>query len=557
MNIIESYFRNLYKGQNLPTFIISSIINLFFWILVFAVLYISYFAAANVFHYDEDFDHHLAFFLFLSGMAANGYLPGIDFYSPHSTLIPIIVGIYLKLTSINQVNLSIGVGICVFITYIFIYRTARLILPSSFAKLAILILLLTQTGRDIPWFNDVIMMFVALGVYLFSSYINDGRRYKLILLGIVCFCLPLLRQQGFVMCVCFLILPIILYYTKAITKASYNTMIKYITLSFLASIAVFIIFVLFRNGMEGLEIVSSSMTTLVGMAQPQWQYDANMLEVIFKILNYTENGRDWHGGRYIRWLSYWFIVILPSMYYFYNIFRLRFKNEVILNEDIIKFVTSMLVLSTIVFNYPINEEMRLRLQFGIGIWLFIEALRVIFYDKKARIVSLSAIAIVLLSLHFTKIIQFQNYLMVNYFNTLLRTKATHIRMDKDTPYANLNLREDRARELISLLDSLREYEAKHPNKKIIFDGELESINQYFALLFTSNNVALAHKFPYYYQFYDRRAFMPDMEERFYSFIKENKPIVIGCTDTPKLQDYKVLRKLNDKCQILVPKETIN
>lgn len=555
MNSIESYFKDLYKQKKLLNFILHTIIDTIFWLLVFAVIYISYFAAANIFHYDEIYDHHLAFFLFLSGMAANGYLPGIDFYSPHSTLIPIIIGMYLKIVGINQVNLCIGVGICVFITYIFVYKTARFILPEVFAKLAIAILLLTQTGRDLPWFNDVIMMFVAIGVYIFSSYINEKRPYKLILLGIICFILPLLRQQGFVMSFCFLILPMILYHTKAITKYYYKDMLLYILSSFLASIVIFIIFILFKNGTEGLEILTSSMTTLVGMAQPQWQYSADILDVLMKILNYTENGRDWHNGTYMRWLSYWFIVILPSLYYLYNLFRLSYKDDVILNADVIKFVTSLLVLSTIVFNYPINEEMRLRLQFGIGIWLFVEAIRVIFYDNKAKLPSIVAIILVLLSINFTKIIQFQDKLRVNYFNTLLRTKAGNIRMDKDTPYANLILREDRARQLISLTNALEEYEESHPDKKIIFDGELESINQYLSLLFTSNNVALAHKFPYYYEYYDREKFMPDIKEKFLSFVNKNKPIIIGCTDTPKAPNYKILRKLNDKCQILVPIES--
>ncbi|RDU65186.1 glycosyltransferase family 39 protein [Helicobacter sp. MIT 14-3879] len=552
---LKSYLKNLCEYDNLAKSIFLIMLNLVFWIIVFIVIYISYFAAANIFHYDEIHDHHLAFFLYLSGMAANGILPGIDFYSPHSVFIPLITGIFLKIFGINQINLSISIGICVFITYIFVYKTARFVMPNVFAKFAIAILLLTQQGRDLPWFNDVIMLFVAMGIYFLASYINDKKRYKLIVLGVICFILPYLRQQGLIMVFCFFILPMVLYYIKAIPESAYKSMIKNIVLSFISANILFILFILFRNGFEGLEILNSSLTHLVGMAQPSFQYNADLKKVLFSILNYTENGSDWHNGSFMRFLSYWFIVILPCFYYIYRPFRLYFTKEVILNSDSIKMIAATLTLSTIIFNYPINEEARIRVQFGIGIWLFVDALMILFYDKRIKTFSIITIAIVCLSINYLKLVQFLDKLAINYFNVLISTRINHIRMDKDTPYANSILKEDRAHYLISLVDSLKEYEEKHPNKKIIFDGELESINQFLALLFTKDNVVLAHKFPYYYEFYDRKSFMPDIKEKFIKFVNENKPIIIGCDDTPKVEDYVVLKELNKKCRILVPNES--
>ena len=303
------------------------VLNLFFWIAIFCVLLINFYAAGKIFAYEDNHDHHLAFFAYLGGMAKEGILPGIDFYSPHSIFIPIIIGIFFNFFGVSQVNLAISDGIIVFITMIFIYKCARLVMPSIFSKLAILTILLSHTGKDNPWFNDVIMCFVAIAIYFFALYFKiDKPLYKkisLIIVGIIAFMLPYMRQQGIVISFVFLVLPLILFYTKQIKDFDKKLMLNFITSSFLISNLLFIIFVLFRNGFEGLEILYNSFGILVDMAQPVIGYENSVSSVANLLFNYTADGMDWHGYS-MKYLSYWFIVIIPCLYFLYQSLRIRF-----------------------------------------------------------------------------------------------------------------------------------------------------------------------------------------------------------------------------------------
>ncbi|MDE6886501.1 MAG: glycosyltransferase family 39 protein [Helicobacteraceae bacterium] len=526
-------------------------INLSFWIALFIVIMINFYAAGSIFTYGDNHDHHLAFFSYLSGMAANGILPGIDFYSPHSVFIPLIVGIFFKIFGISQVNLGLADGVIIFLTFIFIYKSARFVISNIFAKLAILTLLLSHSGRDLPWFNDVIMLFVAMGIYFLASYINDNKRYKLIILGIICFMLPYLRHQGLVIAFVFLSLPLILFYINAIKEANYKRMFKNILFSFLIANLIFLLFIFLRNGIEGLEILFFSLTSLVDMSQPAIGYDNSIPQIAYSIFNYTSEGMDWHGY-FIRFLSYWFIVIIPSLYFIYRPFSLYASKQAILNEDSIRFVTALVVLSTIVFNYPINEDARMKVQFGVGIWLFIDSLRLCFYNKNIKIISIIALAIVFLLINHSKITEFSNKFYSNY--TDIFNLKGKIKMDNNTPYSKMKFRDEYAQYLNSLLYALYDYNIKHPNKQIIFDGELVEINAYLFLLFSGNEVALQHKFPYHYGSFDRYGFVSDLKERFNAFVDSAKPIIIGCSTTPQRDDYKVLKEINEKCKILVPKE---
>ncbi len=479
--------------------------------------------------------------------------------------IPFVVGIFLKIFGINQINLSLAVGVCVFVMFVFIYKTARLVLPNLWAKLAIVVLLLSFQGHDIAWFNDVIMTFVAAGIYFLCAYIHDKKMWRLYALGFVLFCLPYLRQQGLAILACFLVIPMILYHISAISETTYRTILKRVLCAFLACNAVFFAFIFLRNGVEGFEILFSSLIPLVAMAQPQQGYPADFNEMFYRLFNYTNNDSDWHGS-FMRFLSLWFVVILPCIYCIFRPFSLYFSKEAILNADCIKFIAALVVLSTIVFNYPFQHEARFKVQFGVGIWLFIDALYLIFYNKKAKVVSILAVAVVLFSIYNLKARQYVNAFAWNYYNKFLRTKQNHTRMDASTPYANLILRDEYANEKIATLEMLRDYYAKNPDKKIVFDGELESITQNFALLFTRHNVALAHKFPYYYQMYNRASFMPDINERLRDFAAAYQPVILGCKDRyytdnkqldvlDKVEGYEVLKDLGNECKIFVPQGT--
>lgn len=555
-NIKPSDLLHYFKSKENIKNLIFALLNILFWIFIFMVLLINYYSAGSNFLYETNHDHHLAFFSYLGGMAANGILPGIDFYSPHSVFIPIVIGIFFKILGISQINLGIADGILIFITMIFIYKTAVFVMPSIFAKLAVLTLLLSHSGRDNPWFNDVIMLFVAMAVYFFASYIVDKKRYKLVIIGILCFMLPYMRQQGIVISSLFLILPTILFYMHQIMESQYKIMAKNIITSFIVANILFWIFIVLRNGFGGLEILSSSLFSLVDMAQPSIGYENNIGTILSLILNYTSDGMDWHGY-FMRFLSYWFIVLIPCLYFVYKPFSLYASKEAVLNEDTIKFVVALITLSTIIFNYPINEDARIRVQLGIGIWLFIESLRLCFYNKKIKFISIVAILIVFLSINHSKITQFIDRSANNYQN-ITTIKDGYYKMGANTPYAEMKFKEDYASHLQNLLSSIESYHQTHPNKEIIFDGELIDINNYLFLLFSGPKVALQHKFPYYYGVFDRGEFFADMNKEFDEFVSINKPIIIACLDSDgnpvTHQDYKILNTINQSCDILVPKD---
>ena len=541
-----------------------------FWAFVAFLLLVSSFASGQFMKYDDGVgqhhDHHLAFFTFLSGMVAEGIFPGIDFYSPHSVFIPIVVGIFLKIFGISQITLAVGVGgVAIFVALVFIYKTARLVMPNLWAKFAILTMIISFQGNDQPWFNHIFMSFVAVGIYFLCAYIKDKKAWRLVAVGFIIFCLPYMRQQGLVILSVFFVIPIILYNVSAISQRAYREILRVVLISFLCFNVAFLAFVLLRNGVEGLEILYSSLLPLVSMAQPMQGYPADFANMAAHIFNYTSNDDTWHG-RIMQNMRYWLVVFIPCIYFAFRLLILYFSKQAILNEDSIKFITALITLSTIVFNYPIQEDARMKVQCMVGIWLFIDALRLSCYNKGAKITSLLAIAVIFLAIHNLKLRQYSEAFKWNYYNTLLRTKQNHTRMPLASPYANLIVKNDYADDKLDSLTKLREYGEKHPNKKIIFDGELESIASNFPLLFYGGNVALAHKFPYYYQIYDRAKFMPDINERFAKYVEQNKPIILGCKDTyatngkalgvlDKVKGYEVLKMLGSgECGIFVPKD---
>ncbi len=568
----QQYFKTNSKAQ-IAKDSLYFVLEIAFWGFVAFMLLISSFASGQWMKYDDGIgqhhDHHLAFFTFLAGMVANGHLSGIDFYSPHSVFIPIVVGIFLNIFGISQITLAVIVGgLGIFVAFIFIYKTARLVLPNLWAKFAILTILISFQGNDQPWFNHIFMVFVAVGIYLLCAYIKDKKSWRLIALGFVCFCFPYLRQQGLVTLSVFFIMPIILYHTNAISQRIYKEILRLVIGSFLCFNVAFLFFVFARNGIEGLEILYSSLMPLVAMAQPQQGYPADFNIMLATIFNYTSNDDTWHG-RIMQNMRYWLIVLIPCVYYAFRPLILYFSKEAILNEDTIKFIAALLTLSTIIFNYPIQEDARMKVQCMVGIWLFIDALYLTCYNKKAKIASILLVAVIFLAIHNLKLRQYENAFLWNYYNTFLRTKQNYTRMPSNTPYANLILKNAYADDKLDSLQKLRDYESLHPNAQIIFDGELESIASNLPLLFGVKNVALAHKFPYYYQLYDRAKFMPDINEKFRAFVDKNKPIILGCKDrydtsgkfldiTDKVSGYEVLKVLGKgDCSIFVPKESVN
>lgn len=570
--MIKSIQRYFHAHQNIYNITIYTL-NILFWVFIAFMLFISSYSSGQWMNYTNGHDHHLAFFLFLSGMAAEGIIPGVDFYSPHSIFIPIVNSIFLKFFGINQINLAIAVGgVSVFISFICLYKTARFVMPNIWAKFAIITILFSYQGNELPWFNHIFAMFIAMGIYFLAAYIKHKKNAYLIALGFVCFCLPYLRQQGLVMLSCFLLIPMILYYINAIPQNIYKIILKYILGTFLACNAIFVIFILLKNGFEGLEILYSSLIPLVSMAQPLQGYPADFGLMSAKIFNYTSNGTNWHG-RIMKYMWYWMIVILPCVYYMFRPFILYFNKEAVLNEDAIKFITAVMVFSTVILNYPIQEDARMKVHFTAGIWLFVDVLYKAFYKgnhtKSAKIVSIIGIAVVFLLIHNLKIRQYNEAFKWNYANTIVRVKGGHIKMPSDTPYANLALRKENAIKKIATVENLKAYMDKNPNKKIIFDGNIEDAEQFLPLLFTRHNVTLAHKFPYYYQLYNREDFMPDINDKLRDFVDNNKPIILGCKDTyqshqygtlgtsilDKVSDYEVLENLNEVCDIFIPKGT--
>lgn len=554
--------------QKLFPIIFSSI----FWLIILFIMLLNYQDAARYFKYDMEHDHHMAFISWLGGMAANGHFAGIDFYSPHSIFVPLILGIFFKILGVSQVNLGLSIGFLNFLSLFFIYKTSRFVLNDKwglFSKIAILALLLWHGGRDLPWFNDVIMAFVSLGVYIFASYLNNPSskyaKYKLIALGIIIFMLPYLRQQGLIISVAFLIMPILLFYTKQIQKAQYERMIRILILTFITANAAFFAFVFLKNGLNGFEILFTSLTKLVDMAQPTIAYNSGIADIANKALNYTAERLDWHGY-YLAYVSYWFMVIIPAIYFAYrplvrafDISSLASNVESIANS--IRFMTALIVLSTIVFNYPINEDARMKVGFGIGIWLFIDALILAFYNKNTKIISISAILVILLIINFTKIIEFSKKTIQSYDPTAFMPPISkhynknYTIVESQTPYKKMRFRKATAERFDNLISAIRKYSAKFPEKAIVFDGELVGINSYFYLLFSGPKIALAHKFPYYYGKYDRKEIFSEMDEKFSEFIEANKPIIIGCKDNKEIKNYQILENLNEYCNILVPMES--
>ncbi len=553
--VLES-FQSL-KSKDVIKNILYIVFNVFFWIIIFCITLINFYAAGSIFAYEDNHDHHLAFFSFLGGMAANGILPGIDFYSPHSVFIPLVIGIFFKFLGVSQVTLGISDGIIVFITMIFIYKCARFVMPSIFAKLSIITILLSHSGKDNPWFNDVIMLFVAIGIYYFALYFSSSKaltkKISLIIVGIIAFMLPYMRQQGLVISILFLILPTILFYTKQIKLNDYKMMISNIIYTFFISNILFFIFIFIRNGFLGLEILYTSFGELVDMAQPAIGYENSISSVANSLLNYTADGIDWHGYS-IKFLSYWFIVIIPCLYFLYQPFKQCYALKVsVKKEDSIRFIASLIVLSTIIFNYPINEDARMRVQFGVGIWLFIESLRLCFYHKNIKFFSFIAISVVFLLINHSKITQFINRFEMNYIN-IFNTKDGYQKMPDSSPYKYMMFRDDYALHLNGLLSGIENYYQSNPDAKIIFNGELVNINNFLFLLFGGPKVDIAHKFPYYYGTFDRETIFPEINNEFDKYINENKPMIIDCEfkidNLPN--GYKVLDKINNMCNILIP-----
>ena len=545
------------KSKNYKKNILSIVVNTIFWIIVFCVVLINFYAAGSIFAYEDNHDHHLAFFSFLGGMAANGIFPGIDFYSPHSVFIPLVIGIFFKFLGISQVSLGISDGVIVFITMIFIYKCARLVMPSMFAKLAVLTILLSHSGKDNPWFNDVIMLFVAIGIYYFALYFSSSKTFvkktSLIIVGIIAFLLPYMRQQGLVISFCFLLLPVILFYTKQLKLLEYKMMLSCIVYTFLISNFLFLVFVVIKNVFLGIEILYTSFGELVDMAQPAIGYENSISSVANSLFNYTADGMDWHGYS-MKFLSYWFIVILPCLYFLYQPFKKGYGEEsTITKEDSIRFIASLIVLSTIIFNYPINEDARMRVQFGVGIWLFVESLRLCFYHKNIKFISFIAIALVFLLIHHSKIVQFVNKVEINYVN-MFQVKDSYQKMPDNSPYKNMVFKDDYALHIHSLLSSIEDYYTKNPNTKIIFNGELININNYLFLLFSGPEVDIAHKFPYYYGVFNREMIFPEINNEFNKYINENKPMIIDCEFKKDSlpSGYKILDEINNSCNILIP-----
>lgn len=566
--MIRDIKRFFASKQNLAN-ITCYILNILFWAFIAFMLFVSSYGSGQWMQYDYEHDHHLAFFLFLSGMAAQGILPGIDFYSPHSVFIPIFNGIFLKFFGINQISLAIVVGgVSIFIIFVCLYKTARFVMPSLWAKFAVVTILFSYNGDDLPWFNHIFSMFIAIGIYFFAAFIKYKQKRYLIALGFIIFCLPYLRQQGLVTLSCFLLIPMILYYINAITQKDYKVVLKYMLCTFISCNAVFLLFVILRNGFEGLEILYSSLIPLVSMAQPLQGYPADFGKMASYILNYTNNGSSWHNTSIMLYMSYWMVVILPCVYYAFRPFILYFGKEAILNEDIIKFITATMILSTLILNYPIQEDARMKVHFAAGIWLFIDAMYLAIYNKNAKFTSILAIAVIFLLIHNMKIRQYNEAFKWNFYNKILRTQQGKIRMPLNTPYAHLLLQKEVALERISIVETLKNYMDKNADKQIIFDGDISTAGQYLSLIFTKDNVAIAHKFPYYYSLYNREKFMPDINERLSDFVDKNKPIILGCKDnyesltynkfatiTDKVSGYEVLLNLNQSCDIFVPKGT--
>lgn len=567
---IKAYFTT-HKNA---TIITTYILNVLFWVIVAFLLFVSSYGSGQWMLYQNTHDHHLAFFLFLSGMAAEGIIPGVDFYSPHSVFIPIVNSIFLKIFGINQINLAIFVGgVSVLISFICAYKTARFVMPSIWAKFAIVTILISYNGDDLPWFNHIFSMFIAMGIYFLVAYIKYKKNWYLIALGFVCFCLPYLRQQGLVTLACFLLVPMILYYINAIPQYVYKTILKYILGTFLLCNVIFLLFIVARNGFEGLEILYSSFMPLVSMAQPLQAYPADFGLMAAKIFNYTSNGYSWHNARIMLYLSYYMIFILPCIYYAFRPLILYANKEAILNEDIIKFITAVLMLSTLVLNYPIQEDARMKVHFTAGAWLFVDVLYLTIYKKSctksAKFMSILTIAVIFIFIHNLKMRQYNEAFAWNFYNKLLRTKQMHIKMPSNTPYANLILSKDYAEKKLNIINILNDYMDKNPDKKIIFDGDIENAEQFLSLLFTRDNVAIAHKFPYYYSYYNREDFMPDINEKLSDYVDKNKPIILGCKDnyishkynqaqttiTDKVSGYEVLVNLNEFCDIFIPKGT--
>lgn len=520
-----------------------------FFAAVFVVLIINYHASGGIFKYETNHDHHLAFFTFLSGMAAENNLPGIDFYSPHSVLVPIFIGIFLKFLGISQVHLAEASGIFVFFTMIFLYKTARFCLPRPVAMLSILTLLFNHPGKDIPWFNDTIMLFVAAAVYFLCDFLVNRRRISAIIVGVLVFLLPLMRQQGIVIGALFLVLPSLLFYTHQLMEFHYKVMLKNILLGAAGAAVGFCVFVLLWNGLAGFEILYSSFLPLVDMAQPALPYNQGALDVMQGLLDFSRKEIEWH--EYAILLSWWAVVFVVCVYFAYRPFALNADKKAILNEDSVRFVAAVVTLSTVVFHYPMSDDWRYRLSFSIGVWLFVEVLYRAFWHRNAKIISTIFFAFAFLLLNHAKITSFAEKTAANFHN-LSHTRTGYVKMGDDTPYAGMKFRESYAAGLNLALDSLKNYAAEHPEKSIIFDGELVEANNFMSLVFGGPKVALAHKFPYVYGGFNRAEFYPTMAADFAAFVEKEKPIALICGAPPK--GYKSLVNLNESCHIFVPRE---
>lgn len=523
-----------------------------FWIFVFTVLMINYWGSGTIYTGNNNHDFHWSFITYLGGMSSLGYLPGVDFLSTHGVFIPFMQGLYMRVAGVSQINTAIATGMMIFVSFIFIYKTSRFVLNRFWSGAAIFIILLSHTGREMPWFNDILMVFISIAVYLFASYVDKEKPYKLIIVGIIAAALPYMRQQAIVISFVFFLLPLFAYYFGLFKKEQLKKSLLLIIGIFLAFQVIFILSVILSG--QG-SVLFDSFFSLVTRAQPTIG-DAlqnpllQVLPVLTKSLfNYSIPSGDFYGSA-PGFLQYWLLFIIVAVYFVIRAFNINAVPNSLTKADFIRFACACCMLSAIILNFPINEEIRSKAHFSIGVWLLVDAAILAFYDKRKKVLGVISVIIILVLINYGRL-PFAYAKLTQNINRVIINKEKLVKMPNNSAFAGMLFTKEKSENFLEAIETLRLAEKARPDSLVIFNGDIYDAGAYVYLYFSGNKKGLQHSQPWYFHtpFLDK-----DYSKIYNDYLKTFKPIIIDCSSAPIPEGFELFYKTREtSCRIVIPK----
>lgn len=523
-----------------------------FWIFVLAVLLVNYWNSGSIYTGNNNHDFHWSFITYLAGMASLGYLPGVDFLSTHGTFVPFFQGLFMGIVGVSQINMAISTGIMVFVSFVFIYKTSRFVLNAFWSCGAIFIILLSYTGREVPWFNDVLMVFVSIAVYFFASYVDKDKNYKLIIVGVIASAIPYMRQQAIVISFMFFLLPLCAYYFGLFKKEQLKRTLLLIIGAFLAFQVLFLLFVTISG--QG-SVLFDSFFRLVSRAIPTSALQPTIMQVLpvltKSLFNYSIPTGDFYGSA-PGFLQYWLLFIIVAVYFIIRAFNANSIPNSVTKADFIRFVCACCMLSTIILNFPINEEIRSKAHFSIGVWLLMDAAILAFYDSRKKILGVISVIIVLVLMNYGRLPFAYDKLTQN-INRVGFNKEKLVKMPNNSAFAGMLFTKEKSASFLEAIDALRLAEKRFPNSPVIFNGNMYDAGAYVYLYFSADKKGLQHSQPWYFHapFLDR-----DYSVAYQDYLQAFKPIIIDCSSAPLPDGFELFYKTREtSCLIAVLKNS--